>query len=182
MMNKALVLSICLIALVFGGLASMYANRSEATVGISSNIRFDACATGYTRRAPNFCEVTGDPVTGANLIMDNTCRAFSPMGLPPNVTLVQLVLDLHVRSNNAIAQRSANASFHSSDTCTADQVSSHYLSVREFAAVAAGTDIVTGNRELIAPITSTGVVRYISGGSAGSAHFAGVTVLGYWDR
>lgn len=142
-----------------------------------------ACATNYTRVSPNFCRAQGGAVTNWTNATACTTRTLT-QSVPSDAKAVLLRVYWQALANNAIAHRSNTVQFFSDGACAnvANGAFSEF-SVREFAAVAAGTLIASTTVQMIVPLTTTNTIAatQTNAGGNGNSQIAQVLAAGYYD-
>lgn len=139
------------------------------------------CNTGFSRVGPNFCRTNGSSFSTWTDATACTGRTFGEP-LPADAKMALMVIHWRALSNNAIAARSNDVFFWSSSSCTGRNNVSNF-SVREFAAVAAGTVLADGSDMLLVrvPVTNTFYATQTNAGGNGNADIFEYFLVGYID-
>lgn len=163
------------------------ANTGGGTLAVSGTVSSTkACAAGFTRIGPNYCANDDYSSTGTAWADAVACtaRTLTP-AVPADARLVVLKIQWQMLSNNAIATRSNSVQFWTSVTCTGASSRSHWESVevREFAAVAAGTNLLSLYSVIFVELGATNTVytTQSNAGGNGNGDIVGHWVVGYFD-
>jgi hypothetical protein len=158
--------------------------QSQATVTITPNVRFDACAqANYTRIAPNFCS-NDNSVASIGLISDATCRSIGAGSVPAGSTAILLGAQQFIFSANAVALREINTTFWQDSGCTVSAGRQMRLQAREWVALAAVTMLNidhSSTMERVAVASGATQIWYKSTLTLCVNCGIGVSVLGYYD-
>jgi len=101
------------------------------------------CATGFTRRLPNFCQRN---VWGTNTTLSGTVCTLQDItgaghGVPVAAKAAMLLLIKTIGASNAVATRSASTDIFSDSSCTTQQIRTN-ASIREMVAIAGGVTLL----------------------------------------
>lgn len=164
------------------------ANTGGGDLAVSGTVSSTkACASEYTRMGPNFCAAFSLSSPAGNAWGDAVaCTARSPTAstIPADAKAIVIQLNWQALSANAIAIRDNTVEFYSDAACTAtSNVEYSRFSVREFAAVAAGTVIGRTSDHVIVPLgaTNTFYTKQANAGGNGNADVADYAIYGYFD-
>lgn len=159
------------------------ANTGGGSLALSGTLSSTkACNSGFTRKYPNFCARTGagvDPTwTDATAC---TQRNFGGV-LPAAAYRVAVRIYWIAKSNNAIAQRTNQVQFFSDTSCVNADIGA-FFTVREYAAVAAGTIIAEEGHYMELPLCATDTIcaTELNAGGNGNAEIFSYQLLGYYD-
>lgn len=115
-------------------------NTGGATLQLSeSPTSTKACAAGYTRKGPNYCQKNA-PLFSWTALTRDACASIAL----PSAEVVLLVVNgiTAAKSANSVLERSASITAYSDASCTAGNETGNWgLVVRENAAVAAGNQL-----------------------------------------
>lgn len=152
--------------------------QSQATVSITSNVKFGACATNFTRVVPNLCQRN----SGAGEVWSATagCVVHVLTTVPSTATYVNLVVTYDVFSTNAINNKTVTMNFYNDGTC-ATSIQQLISINREFAAVVANTEIYRADLYIPVKIFSGSVVTNTVFTNTGAATAVALRVSGYYD-
>lgn len=158
--------------------------EAQSNVGITAPDGFSiACYTGFTRTTPHFCADTTSSAAIYTATLDNTCRNFdltiSVPVVPTSSKFVYGQAAFVINSNNAIAIRNVIMTFYWDNTCTT-AFGSAKQSIREFAAVAAGTELSNPNFQMMVPVVAQKI--YYKGTTTGGVNsLFSFIPFGYYD-
>lgn len=143
-----------------------------------------ACASGFTRRGPNYCQRT--TTTSVVAWTDATaCTARTTgMSLPADAKVVLLELRFQALAGNAVGSRTNFVTFYNNSGCTGNVTSATAThTTHEQAAVAAGTVLSQRDHFVMAPLVATDTFYTIQGnaGGNGNADVLNHYVQGYFD-
>lgn len=136
-----------------------------------------ACATGFTRKTPNYCAANAGAFTNVALTRD----ACTSVALPSaDAKVVHFQAALLARSANAIAARSAQINAFNDAACTnpAGLLTAQSIDLYEFVATAAGTTIGSMQAMFLVP-TPTIYLQFTD--DAGNQGIATYNFRGYID-
>lgn len=162
---------------ILGGSATL---TTHTITGSLTSTR--VCVAGYTRTSPNYCvknDVTATAWTDATAC---TARVIGTASLPVG-TKVSVRVVWQALSNNAIATRTNDVTFFSDASCVVPRSTSVYT-IREFAAVVAGTVIGSNESILTADVLTAVDTLYATqtnAGGNGNADILTATIVGYFD-
>lgn len=140
------------------------------------------CLAGYSRLSPNYCAKTNVAATTWTDAATCTGRAIGTTGIPVGTKVVVRIV-WQALSNNAIAMRTNDVTFFSDTFCTTPRSTSVYT-LREFAAVVAGTVIGSAETMLTADVVNAVDTLYAiqtNAGGNGNADILHATIVGYFD-
>jgi hypothetical protein len=162
------------------------ANSGGGTLTVSGTLSSTkACATGFTRKGPNYCARNNANGIGQAWADAVACTArTSTPALPADAKLAMISLHWRGLSNNAVGFRTNILNFWTTAACTAStaQVSSE-ASFREEVAVAAGNSLGDVVEHLLVPLvtTNTFYTTQTTAGGNGSVDVFNWDVEGYTD-
>lgn len=142
----------------------------------SSAVSTKACASGYVRKAPNFC---WKGINSVNTAL--TALSCTDIGTPSaDATALLLDVQLNVNTANAIALRSSVVSAFTTSACTGGTIQASLgLNAREEVATAAGTNLNTVRGQLlIGTLTNMRIMFTRDAGVQGAAWYE---ITGYYD-
>jgi len=140
------------------------------------------CVTGYTRLSPNYCAKNDVTATSWTDGVACTSRVIGSGGLAVG-TKVHLRVVWQGLSNNATGSRTNDVTLFSDVGCATPRSTSNYT-LREFAAVSAGTVIGQTESIVVADILNavdTVYATQTNAGGNGNADILNATIVGYFD-
>lgn len=159
------------------------ANTGGAAIDCPGPCSNRACATGFTRKGPNYCRVT----TFANDTWTNatTCtqQQFVTTPLPAGALAAVIGINWRALSNNATGLRFNQVFFWTDTSCATNTPSTTEYSAFEFAATVAGTNIGETTDHIIVPTCATNRIcsTQSNAGGNGNAKVQVVVLEGYID-
>lgn len=140
------------------------------------------CATGYTRITPNYCEVNA--IGSAVITISGTstaCTLSTALTGVSDAKAVLVNLEQQVHSGNAVALRAITTrTYASTDTTCATIIQAPDMHIREFSAVAAGTDIGKTTTTLVVRSNSNGQFR-VNHVATQTSDSTVIVAIGYFD-
>jgi len=182
--RKQLGIRAVLLCVVLGatlGIALWNGSTQATTLLGNADPMSRSCAdSNYVRLQPNFCSRLLPSNTFATL--NNTClsKNFNTLWNVPVTSLKSTIgVLVDINSGGAIALRGAFITFFSDSGCTV-QWGSVYLRNREFAAVAAGTQIARHATYVEVPLTN-GISYYKANSDTAATASITIQSWGYYD-
>lgn len=144
----------------------------------------NACATGFTRIGPNFCERNSAPGSAIVSVSTNSvpCTASPAITGVTDATAVLVHIDQTVASTNAAGteDNAAMNLYGGADASCASYIFQALTSVYEFVATPASTIEESKGKQAIIPSTASGVFHYlVNTGTAASN--TSIYIDGYFD-
>ena len=141
-----------------------------------------ACATGFTRRLPNFCQ---RDVWGTNTLLSATVCTLQDItgaghGVPATAKAAMLLTSKVIVSANVVANRSVSTDIFSDSGCATRQIRTN-LTFREEVATVAGTTLI--DAQSIHPIVPlfSGSFAYLTLFTTCVNCLSAFNVIGYYD-
>lgn len=163
------------------------ANTGGGSLALSGTLSSaKACATDYLRVGPNYCARNiAAQLAAFNVSTTTACTQSTALTGVSDAKAVLMAMESNVTSNNAIALRQAVAQIYSPvDTnCNGPEgiIGNFGGTVREFAAVAVGTQILVVRTTIVAPSDASGRFYFTATINGGTSTAATAYVLGYFD-
>ena len=148
-----------------------------------------ACATGFARTSPNYCQANSMP---ESYLVQNVwasaqvCTARSPttVTLPADAKTVELSIDAASVANGIVSWKTNTVYFFTGATCAANTVAEKFFTKdKEIVAMTAGDLITYHNLRVRAPLVSANTFYTTANflNTNGSVNYLGYDVLGYSD-
>lgn len=147
-----------------------------------------ACASGYTRRTPNFCQQTFNS-PGARGAWTNqtvcTSRTFYTGGaaaVPSTATQVLILIEWQATGNGAAGVISNGITFYNTAGCSG-WGETYTKTVFRVAAIGAGTVFYRNTDVYLIPVTGTNTFDFTQStlGGNGTVDISGYSIVGYYD-
>lgn len=140
-----------------------------------------ACATGYTRIAPNYCAANGT-VTAAT-ITTNACTQTAAIAGLSTATAVKFQVRQNLTARNLVAENVLTTSaYRPTDTTCATSGRGVFFRSFEYVATADGTPIAGGSTPITMETNSSGQTYFqVASGSTGTGWSVVLRVEGYYE-
>jgi len=116
MIIKAFLSIIAVLSFLFVGQS---VHESFSTVSITPNVKYDSCASGYTRSTPNLCLHLGSTASQETFNITVTGRTTSTLTtVPASASVVILQVQNDIRTSGVVNQKFLSTNFYNDGTCT----------------------------------------------------------------